>query len=337
MSIGNTSGWSSRVRRCAWRSGRRAEFGRHGSRLLLAVAALLLAGAGWAWAGEPAGVHVAGSAAAVGAGGGQDERLAAAAASSGPAEGSSADAGSSEVAESSSAAAPSLPTVAEVMGHMDRLYRADSSRARMRMEIVTSRFERTLEMETWTQGLDLALTVIRAPAREAGTATLRNTEGLWNYAPRADRLMRIPSGMMSDGWMGSHFTNDDMMRESSWEDDYVTELSWGEEGGQRVLRAESVPRPEAPVVWSRVVSVMSAEGWVPLRTEFWDGDTRRRTMTFSDVREVQGRRVPMRMELTPHDHPGERTVVIYERLEFNVDLDASLFTQRGLRREAQRR
>lgn len=241
------------------------------------------------------------------------------------------------VAEAAAEGPPALPTVAEVMSHMDRLYRADSSRARMRMEIVTSRFERTLELDAWTRGLDLALTVIRAPAREAGTATLRNSEGLWNYAPRADRLMRIPSGMMSDGWMGSHFTNDDMMRETSWEEDYTTELSWAEEDGRRVLRAVSVPRPEAPVVWSRVVSVFTADGWIPVRTEFWDGDTKRRTMTFSDVREVQGRRIPMRMELVPHDQPGERTAVVYERLEFNVELDASLFTQRGLRREAQRR
>lgn len=242
-----------------------------------------------------------------------------------------------EARRSETSDAPALPTVEEVMGHLDRLYRAESSHARMRMEIVTSRFERTLEMESWTLGLDQALTVIRSPAREAGTATLRNPEGLWNYAPRADRLMRIPSGMMSDGWMGSHFTNDDMMRETSWEEDYTTELAWATEEGQRVLRAESTPRPGAPVVWSRVVSVMRADGWIPLRTEFWDGDTLRRTMRFSDVREVQGRQVPMRMTLTPHDHPGERTVVVYDNLVFNPSLDASLFTQRGLRREAQRR
>ena len=234
-------------------------------------------------------------------------------------------------------AADELPTVEEVTRHLDRLYRAESSHARLRMEIVTSRWERTLEMEAWTQGLDLALMVIRSPAREAGTATLRNNDGLWNYAPRADRLMRIPAGMMSDGWMGSHFSNDDMMRESSWERDYATTLRWDEEHGNRVLVAESTPRPGAPVLWSRVVTVMQGDGWLPLRTEFWDGEVKRRTMAYSRVQEIQGRPIPMRMELTPHDLPGERTVVEYTSLAFDVALDASLFTQRGLRREAQRR
>ena len=231
----------------------------------------------------------------------------------------------------------STPSVEEVMRHLDRLYRADSSRARVTMEIDTRRWSRTLTLDTWSKGEDYALAVIRSPAREAGTATLRNPQGLWNYAPRADRLMRIPAGMMSDSWMGSHFTNDDVMRDSSWEEDYDTELRWARERGERVLRAASTPKPGTPVVWTRVVTYMRAQDWVPLRTEYYDGDTLTRTMRFSNIETIDDRPVPTRMELIPHEQPGERTVMTYENLEFDVRISDSLFTHRGLRREAQRR
>lgn len=223
------------------------------------------------------------------------------------------------------------------MQRLDRLYRADSSRGRVRMEITTSRWSRTLVLDMWSKGEDHALAVIRSPARERGTATLRNPQGLWNYAPRADRLMRIPAGMMSDSWMGSHFTNDDVMRETSWEEDYDTELSWVRHNDRRVLRAVSTPQPETPVVWTRIVTYLHAQAWVPLRIDYYDGDTRVRTMRYSNIETIDGRPLPTRLEVIPHDQAGERTVMTYESLEFDVAISDRLFTARGLRREAQRR
>ncbi len=228
-----------------------------------------------------------------------------------------------------------LPSVDEVMSRLDDLYRMSSSHSEVTMEIVTEDWARTLEMEQWTLGDDNALVLIHSPAREAGTATLRTDEGLWNYAPRADRLVRVPSGMMGDGWMGSHFTNDDLMRESSYDDDYDTVLSWGELDGARVLVGTSTPHEDAPVVYTRVVFMMDAETWVPLRYEYYDGNELMRTMAFSDVRDVDGRPVPMTMLLQPADAPDEHTRVTYDTLEFDATVDADTFTARGLRRLAQ--
>lgn len=231
-----------------------------------------------------------------------------------------------------------LPTVDEVMDYLNDLYRSDSSHATMTMEVVTENWSRTLEMESWSEGEDLALVVIRAPAREAGTASLKTADGLWNYAPRADRMMRVPSGMMSEGWMGSHFTNEDLMRESDYVDDYETTLAWGEEpDGARTIVATSVPLPSAAVVYSRVVYHMRADDWTPLRTEFFDGDELVRTFVQDQVEVIDGKPIPMRMEIVPHYAPGESTVVVYDELELNADVDSGLFTQRGLRRVAQGR
>ncbi|MBT8404546.1 MAG: outer membrane lipoprotein-sorting protein [Gemmatimonadetes bacterium] len=231
------------------------------------------------------------------------------------------------------AAAQAAPDVAAVLDHLDDLYRASSSHAVMTMRVERARGTRELTLESWSRGMDDALIVIRAPAREEGTATLMTDDGLWNYAPRADRLIRIPSGLLSESWMGSHFTNDDLLRETSYREDYSAEADWVDEGDERALRITLTPRPEAPVVYTRVEFWLD-ERWVPSRTDYFDGDDLVRTMRYSDVAEVSGRLLPLTLTVIPTDTPSERTVVIYHTLELDVDVEGDLFTRRGLRRVA---
>ena len=237
----------------------------------------------------------------------------------------------------SASADPPLPTVQQITQKLDDMYRSRSSHAQMTMKIVTRRFSRTLEVESWSLGEDLSLMVIRKPARESGTATLRTEEGLWNFAPRADRLMRIPSGMLSESWMGSHFTNDDLMRESSWEKDFTTTIGWMDDSGTRRLQLTAVPKPDAAVVYSKVVFVVDAESWLPLRAEYYDDDEVVRTTHFRDVREFSGRKMPSLMLVVPADKPDESTEVRWDSMTFDGAIQRSLFTPRGLRRAAQRR
>ena len=228
------------------------------------------------------------------------------------------------------AAAP-LPPAAQVIDHLNDLFRADSSQARLTMKVVTARYSRELLLQSWTRGRNEALVVVRGPAREAGSATLRSAEGLWSYAPRADRLVRIPSTLLSDNWMGSHFTNDDLMRETDFTRDYDTSLVWKDETGKRLLQATLKPRPEAPVVWSRVVYLLEPDDYLPLRADYYDGDTIARTLTFADARKVGGRRVPFTLQMVPASKPAESTRIEYQEVTFDVKVDPGLFTQRGLR------
>ena len=232
------------------------------------------------------------------------------------------------------AAQERVPSIDEVIEHLDELYRSSSSHAVMSMSVVRERGTRELTLESWSRGEDEALVVIREPAREAGTATLRTEEGLWNYAPRADRLIRIPTGLLSESWMGSHFTNDDLMRETSYDDDYESSLDYTTRDGTRYLRVTMTPRPDAPVVYSRIVFLLTPHEWVPVAQEFYDEGELVRSMRFEDVRTVAGRRIPMRMVLTPADEPDERTVMAYQVLELDVPVDDDLFSRRGLRRVA---
>ena len=235
------------------------------------------------------------------------------------------------------AADTALPTVEEVTKRLDELYRSDSSHSKVTMEVVNDRGQRTLDLEQWTRGKDDALIVIRAPAREAGTATLKNGEGLWNYAPRADRMIRVPSGMLSDSWMGSHMTNDDLVRESEYGDDFSTTLAWGEDSGRKVLIATMSPKPKAAVVWEKINFVLDATDYFPIRADYYDRGKLVRRMEFSDVREVNGRKIPFVMNLLPMDKPGERTTFKYASLEFDAKVDGDLFSKQGLRRAAKSR
>jgi len=227
-----------------------------------------------------------------------------------------------------------VPDVDQVMDYIDDLYRAQSSYARMRMTVVRERGTRELEMESWSKGDDESLIVIRSPAREAGNATLRTEEGLWNYAPRADRLIRIPSGLLSESWMGSHFTNDDLMRETSYLDDYDAVLGIEEREGVTYLKATLTPKPEAPVVYSELVFLITTDDWVPVRSEYYDDGELIRAWAFDRIETIAGKKIPMRMTILPEDTPEERTVVEYLRLELDVPVDENLFTRQGLRRTA---
>ena len=238
------------------------------------------------------------------------------------------------LAPGSAAAQERLPSLDEVIDHLDDLYRSTSSHAVMTMTVVNERGTRELTLESWSRGEDEALIVIRSPSREAGTATLRTEEGLWNYAPRADRLIRIPTGLLSESWMGSHFTNDDLMRETSYDEDYESELSWTTRDGERYLQVTMTPRPGAPVVYTKLVFLLTADDWTPTLWEYYDEGEVVRTMRFADVKLVDGRPLPMRMILVPTDEPDERTEIRYDLLELNVPVDAEMFTRRGLRRVA---
>ncbi len=245
-----------------------------------------------------------------------------------------AESGGGDASSNQSESTSEVPSAGELIERLDTLYRSESSHATMDMKVKKPRNTRELTMESWSKGDEHMLVVIKDPARESGTATLRTPDGLWNYLPRADRLMRIPSGLLSDSWMGSHFSNDDLMRETSYEEDYDGSVDVVERDGVDVFEPTLTPEEEAPVVYSKLVFYVTADDRVPLETEYYDDGEVVRKMTYSDVEKVDGKKLPMTMTLRPEDADDEMTRVTYEELEFGVDIDDSLFSKRGLRRRA---
>ena len=221
----------------------------------------------------------------------------------------------------------------EIIDRVDRLLRGDSSRGLVTMEIATEHWSRSLELEVWSLGVDHSLVRVRAPAREAGTATLKAGQEVWNYLPRVDRTIKVPPSLMMGSWMGSHFTNDDLVKESRIVDDYDFEISYeGPRAGVDVWEFTLVPKPEAPVVWGRIEEQVRKADLMPLWVRYYDEDGELvRTMTFSGFRTMGGRLVPATMLVIPAAKPEERTALIYHELDFDIDLDESFFSLRNLR------
>ena len=223
----------------------------------------------------------------------------------------------------------------EIIDQVDRLMRGESSIARFTMDIRTENWDRSLTLRAWSLGTEHALIRVETPQKEAGTATLRADQEVWNYLPRVDRTIKVPSSMMMGSWMGSHFTNDDLVKESRLVDDYEIEIAFeGERDGADVWEFVLVPLPEAPVVWGKIRYEVRKEDLMPTWARYYDeSDEIVRTMTFTEVRLMGSRLVPMVRTIEPADKPGETTVVRYHELEFDVGLDEDFFSLRNLRRE----
>jgi hypothetical protein len=220
----------------------------------------------------------------------------------------------------------------EIMERVDRVMRGDSSRGVATMEVVTEHWERQITMELWSLGTDYSLVRVRAPAKEAGTATLMADENIWNYLPKVDRTIKIPSSMMGGAWMGSHFSNDDLVRESQLIDDYDIELAFdGARDGVAVWEFRLTPKPEAAVVWGHLAFQVRQADYMPLWARYYDeDDALARTMEYREFADRGGRLVPTVMDMQPADKPAERTTVRYDELEFDIDIDESFFSLRAL-------
>jgi len=221
----------------------------------------------------------------------------------------------------------------EILERVDQLLRGDSSHGLVSMEITTEHWSRSLDMEVWSYGTEHSLIRVQSPAREAGTATLKAGQEVWNYLPRVDRTIKVPASLMMGSWMGSHFTNDDLVKESSIVDDYDFEIVYdGERDTVAVWEFSLIPKPEAPVVWGRVTEQVRQEDMMPTWVRYYDerGELVR-TIEFSGYRMMSGRLVPATMNVLPADKPDERTTLIYHELEFDVGIDESFFSLRTLR------
>jgi outer membrane lipoprotein-sorting protein len=221
----------------------------------------------------------------------------------------------------------------ELLDATDDVQRGESSYARVSMHVKTARWERSMTMESWSKGQEKSLIKILSPAKEAGMATLKVEDNIWNYLPKVDRTMKVPASMMSGAWMGSHFSNDDLVKESRMADDYTYSItSRPEDNPDGLFVIELIPKPDAPVVWGKVEVTIRGEDRMPVSIEYFDEkDGLARTMNFSDIRELGGKLVPCKMTLLPKDKPEEFTVVTYDTLEFDLEIPDSTFTLQALK------
>lgn len=222
--------------------------------------------------------------------------------------------------------------VKAIIEEIDQLYRSESSRAVFEMEIITPHWQRTMKMEAWSLGVDKTLIRINYPLKEKGMGTLRVDNEMWNFLPKTNKVIKIPPSMMMSSWMGSDFTNDDLVQEFSLFEDYSYELVTPDSARDDFIYINCVPREDLPIVWGNIVIAATRADYLPVWQRYYDESGRlMRIETFSEIRTFSGRRIPSVMEMVPQNKKGHKTVIRYHELELDLKLDDELFSLRYLR------
>jgi outer membrane lipoprotein-sorting protein len=223
----------------------------------------------------------------------------------------------------------------EIVRKADEKFNGEkSSYSIMAMRVIRPEWQRTIEFKSWTLGKSYALTLITEPPKEAGQTFLKRGSEMWSWNPSISRLIKLPPSMMSQGWMGSDYTNDDILRESSVVTDYVHEIV-GEENisGRLCYKIKMTAREDASIVWGRQIRWIDKKDFLVLRAELYDEDgSLVRTETGSDIRIMDGRTITSRIELVPSEEPENKTLVEIREIKFNIPVMESFFSQQNMRR-----
>ena len=223
--------------------------------------------------------------------------------------------------------------VKAIVKRMDELYRSETSQTNMEMQIVTPHWERTLALEVWTEGMDKTFILINSPKKEKGVATLRIGNEMWNYLPKTNKVMKVPPSMMMGSWMGSDFTNDDLVKESSMLDDYTYELITPTDAQPDHLYIQLLPKEDSPIVWGKLIVAIRVSDRIPVWQHFYDETGRlARVMNFKEIKSFDGKTIPSVMEMIPQNKEGHKTVVRFVDAEFDKGIDEKVFTRRNLQK-----
>jgi len=220
--------------------------------------------------------------------------------------------------------------VEALVRQVEQQYMGASSRAQTTMLVRTSHWERSLEMEAWSLDRDYFLVRIIEPAKERDVATLKRFREVWNYLPKVDRVIKVPPSMMGGSWMGSHITNDDLVKANHIEKDYNLRLI---EETDTYFLVECLPKADAAVVWGKIVYRINKTPQVPEQIDYYDEEmVRVREIHFDDVQQIGDRIVPMRLTVLPLEKPDEQTILHYRELVFDLPLDENYFSLRNLKK-----
>jgi len=220
------------------------------------------------------------------------------------------------------------PDTAKLLTRFEQVNQGRSSEAVMAMTIKTPAWTRKLTMKVWSKGQDFALIrVLEGGPRETGMLTLKREKQLWNWLPQAGRVMKLPSGMLGDSWLGSDFTNDDLVKGNSISKDFDAKVeSLVEVDGRKAWRLVLVPRKDAVVVWNKIELDLDRATCVPLAERFYDEENKPvRKMLFADVKQVGWRAFPASMTVIPQE-AGRQTIIHYDSIAFDADIADDTFS-----------
>ncbi len=222
----------------------------------------------------------------------------------------------------------------EVLRKAEDKLRGLTSISEMKMTVVRPTWKREMKLKAWSKGEDYSLILVTAPARDKGTAFLKREKEIWNWQPSIDRVIKLPPSMMMQSWMGSDFTNDDLVKHSSTLEDYTHKLLDAEMIDDRDCYVlELIPREEAAVVWGKVILWIDKKDYMELRTELYDEEGYLvNTIHGKNIKELGGKLLPSVLEIVPEEDPGNMTIIEQLWIEFDKPIKEQFFSVQSLKR-----
>lgn len=221
----------------------------------------------------------------------------------------------------------------EIVTKADQKLKGLSSKSTMRIDIIRPTYTREMEMISWTLGSDYSMVYITLPKKDEGGTFLKREKEIWNWIPNIERVIKLPPSMMSQNWMGTDFTNDDLVKQSSIVVDYTHKLLGNETiESYDCYKIELTPKPDAAVVWGKILMWIDVKESMQMKVEFYDEDNFLiNTMLSKEPKEFDGKLLPSIMEMIPEDKPGNKTVMTTLKLKFDINVSESFFTTRNMK------
>lgn len=222
----------------------------------------------------------------------------------------------------------------EVVKKANDKFLGESYYGEFSMEIIRPSWSRTLFFKSCNKGSDYSITLVSDPAKEKGQTFMKRKNDLWSWNPKISRLIKLPPSMLAQGWMGSDYSNDDILKESSIVVDYDHTFVGSEEiAGKDCYKIELIPKEDAAVVWGKVMKWISKDGSLQLKTEFYDEDDYLiRTEVCSEVKFMGDREIPTRIVVIPEEEPENQTIVTITKIVYNITVNESFFSQQTMKK-----
>jgi Outer membrane lipoprotein-sorting protein len=219
-------------------------------------------------------------------------------------------------------------TAKEIVQAADAKMRGNTSQVQLTIQIVRPTWSREMTVKSWMKGTDLAMILIQSPAKDKGIVYLKRRKEVWNWMPSLEKVIKLPPSMMSQSWMGTDFSNDDLVKESSLVNDYDPSIAGDTViDGRNCYKIQMLPKPAAAVVWSKLLVCIDKKDFLELLTRFYDEDgSLVNTMSASEVKIMDGRLIPTRFEMIPADKTNQKTVMVYKSVQYNRPIDEGFFT-----------
>lgn len=220
----------------------------------------------------------------------------------------------------------------DIVKKADEKMKGKTATANITIQTVRPNWSREMTLKSWSKGNDWSMILVTAPAKDKGIVYLKRKKEVWNWIPSIERNIKLPPSMMSQSWMGTDFSNDDLVKEASVIDDYEHKIvgeTLIEERNCYVI--ELLPKASAAVIWGKVTMWIDKKDYLMLKVAYFDEDNELiNTMQCSDIKMMGGKLLATRMEMIPADKKGNKTVLIYNSLEFDKPIADSFFTTQNM-------